>query len=99
MSRTVIVFKASAGAHGLIYARTVEHSGFRAISIILFTDELDEMIMDLLRGVGCVIEYGEFGALRMVAVGVPPAVDHSAIKRVLDHCEQREVISYAELVA
>jgi hypothetical protein len=74
-------------------------SGFKAISIILFDDSLDIELLDLLRGLQCVIEYGEFGRLRMVAVGVPESVDYIPIRNSLDGYEQLGKLSYAELVA
>jgi hypothetical protein len=46
-----------------------------------------------------VIEYGEFGDLRMVAVGVPESVDYMPIRSSLDEYERLGKLSYAELVA
>jgi hypothetical protein len=73
-------------------------SGCRAISIILFDHSLDVYLLDLLRGLHCVIEYGEFGALRMLAVGIPAAVDYGPIRASLDEFERLGKLSYAELV-
>jgi hypothetical protein len=55
--------------------------------------------MDLFRGHDCIIEYGEFGKLRMVAVGIPESADYAYIQKILDAYESAEKISYAELVA
>lgn len=73
-------------------------SGFKAISIILFDDSLDIELMDILRGLRCVIEYGEFADLRMVAVGIPGSVDYVPIRSALQEYERLGKISYAELV-
>jgi len=83
----------------LVYESVETFSGFRAISIILFDQSLDAYLMDLLRGLHCVIEYGEFGALRMLAVGIPAAVDYGPIKGSLDEFQRLGNLSYAELVA
>jgi Domain of unknown function (DUF4265) len=83
----------------LVFDAVVTFSGFRSISIILFDDSLDAHLLDILRGLQCVIEYGEFGALRMVAVGIPEAVDYDPIRASLDEYERLGKLSYAELVA
>jgi hypothetical protein len=83
----------------LVFESAVELSGFRSISIILFADSLDVQLLDLFRGLQCVIEYGEFGTLRMVAVGIPEAVDYGPIRASLDEYERLGKLSYAELVA
>lgn len=75
----------------------VESSPFTCISIILLDTTLDQFMMDLLRGMGCVIEYGEFGAYRVLAVAVPPAADYASLRATLDDLEARELISYSEL--
>ena len=75
----------------------VESSPFTCISIILLGTTLDHFMMDLLRGMGCVIEYGEFGAYRVLAVAVPPAADYASLRATLDELEVRELISYSEL--
>lgn len=57
--------------------------------------------MDLLRRMNCVIEYGEFGAIRMIALGVPPSMRRDevlAIRNQLDSLEQQGHLSYTELV-
>jgi hypothetical protein len=83
----------------LIFESCTKFSGFKAISIILLDASLDVELLDLLRGLQCVIEYGEFGNLRMVAVGVPDSVDYIPIRNSLDEYERLEKLSYAELVA
>lgn len=75
----------------------VESSPFTCISIILLDTTLDQFMMDLLRGMGCVIEYGEFGAYRVLAVAVPPAADYVSLRATLDDLEAGELISYSEL--
>jgi len=75
----------------------VESSPFTCISIILLDATLDQFMMDLLRGMGCVIEYGEFGVYRVLAVAVPPAADYASLRATLDDLESRELISYSEL--
>lgn len=50
----------------------VEESPFASLSIIILDSSMDRFLMDLLRGFGCVLEYGEFGAYRVLAVAVPP---------------------------
>jgi hypothetical protein len=82
---------------GYDFVQCLEASDFKSISIILLNDALDKALMDLLRGCNAVIEYGEFGALRMVAIAIPGGADYPAIKRALDHYEADELISYAEL--
>ena len=72
----------------LVFDACTKWSGFKAISIILLDDSMDTEIMDLLRGLQCVIEYGEFGDLRMVAVGVPVSVDYTQIRNSLDAYER-----------
>ena len=84
----------------LIFESCAEFSGFKALSVILLDDSLDVELLDLLRGLQCVIEYGEFGNLRMVAVGVPDSVDYiPTIRNSLDEYERLGKLSYAELVA
>jgi hypothetical protein len=91
---------AALGADGrLIFEACTKFSGFKAISIILLDDSLDIELLDLLRGLQCVIEYGEFGELRMVAVGIPGTVDYTPIKNSLDAYERLGKLSYAEFVA
>ena len=83
----------------LVFKSCLKQSTFKAISIIIMDSKMDVSIMDLLRGQNCVIEYGEFGALRMVAVAIPESADYMAIKKVLDDYEKAGLLSYAELVS
>jgi hypothetical protein len=83
----------------LVFEACTEFSGFKAISIILFDDSLKIELLDLLRGLQCVIEYGEFGKLRMMAVGVPGFIDYAPIASAFEQYERLEKLSYAELVA
>ena len=76
-------------------------SGFDAISVILLDETQDGFLMDLLRNLNCVIEYGEFGELRMLAIGLPPGIgrnDAKSIRSQLDALEEQGHLSYAELV-
>jgi Domain of unknown function (DUF4265) len=75
----------------------VESSPFTCISIILLDATMDQFMMDLLRGMDCVIEYGEFGVYRVLAVAVPPSAAYTSLRATLDDLEARELISYAEL--
>lgn len=77
----------------------VKTSAYKALSVIILNLEMDRQLMDDLRGRGCVIEYGEFGPYRMLAIGVPPTADFAAIKNILDRHQQAGKLSYAELVA
>jgi len=83
----------------LLFESVVKFSGFRAISIILLDDSLDAHLLDLLRGLQCVIEYGEFGATRMFAIGIPEAVNYDPIRASLEEYKRLGKLSYAELVA
>lgn len=80
------------------FAGCIRSSPYKAISIIILDPEMDSQLMDDLRGQSCVIEYGEFGVYRMVAIGIPPEVEYSKIKTILDAYEQNGKLSYAELV-
>lgn len=82
---------------GYEFVRCLEASDFKSISIILLSESLDSALMDLLRGRNSVIEYGAFGALRMVAVAIPGDANYQEIKKSLDRYEADGLISYAEL--
>lgn len=45
-----------------------EQSSFSSLSVIILDPSMDTFLMDLLRGLQCVVEYGEFGAWRILAV-------------------------------
>lgn len=83
----------------LAFVSCSKASSFKALSIIILDDEMDRTLMDNFRGHDCVIEYGEFGAFRMVAVGIPESADYESIRKILDAHESAGKISYAELVA
>lgn len=63
------------------FSEVVEESAFASLSIILLDESMDRFLMDLLRGFGCVLEYGEFAAYRVLAVAVPPQVDYEPLRR------------------
>lgn len=79
------------------FSEVVEESPFASISIILLDKAMDRFLMDLLRGFGCVLEYGEFAAYRVLAVAVPPRVDYEPLRRQLTDLEGRGLLSFAEL--
>jgi len=79
------------------FESVVERSEFTALSIIIFDAEMDTFLMDLLRGLGCVIEYGEFGVYRVLAVAVPSTTDYRSLSEQLMGLEHQELISFAEL--
>lgn len=79
------------------FKEVAEQSSFGSLSIIILEASMDTLLMDLLRGLDCVIEYGEFGAWRMLAVAVPASTDYSALREQLQALEDRELISFAEL--
>jgi hypothetical protein len=81
----------------LDFAELVEASPFTSLSIILLTNDMDTFLMDFFRGQQCVIEYGEFGGLRVLAVGVPPAANYAAIRQQLGILEAAEKLSFSEL--
>ncbi|MBP7370379.1 MAG: DUF4265 domain-containing protein [Arenimonas sp.] len=75
----------------------VEQSDFTALSIIILDESMDTFLMDLLRGLSCVIEYGEFSVYRVLAVAVPATTDYATLRGVLQSLEDRELISFSEL--
>jgi uncharacterized protein DUF4265 len=79
------------------FDEVVEQSGFTSLSIIILDSSMDAFLMDLLRGLDCVIEYGEFGAYRVLAVAVPDTTDYVSLREQLQSIEDRELISFAEL--
>jgi hypothetical protein len=72
-------------------------SSFTSISIILLDREMDKFLMDLFRGHDCVIEYGEFGNHRMLAVAIPATQSYSVLRRQLTDLEEQGKLSFAEL--
>lgn len=79
------------------FEEVVEQSQFTSLSIIILDSSMDKFLMDLLRGLGCVIEYGEFGAYRILAVAVPDTTDYASLREQLQSLEDRELLSFAEL--
>lgn len=75
----------------------VEQSQFISVSIIILDSSMDSHLMDLFRGLGCVIEYGEFGVYRVLAVAVPATSDYVLIREQLQSLEDRDMLSFAEL--
>jgi Domain of unknown function (DUF4265) len=83
----------------LKFTSCVKKSPFKAISVIILDEEMNSKLMDLFRGRNCVIEYGEFGQLKMVAIAIPETEDYQLIRDSLEAFECAGMISYAELVA
>jgi hypothetical protein len=81
----------------LEFVELIEPSEFTSISIILLNELMDRFLMDLLRGLDCVVEYGEFGVYRVLAVAIPPSTDYASLKAQLADLEKEEQISFAEL--
>lgn len=79
------------------FLELLQPSDFTSVSIILFDSAMDEFLMDLLRGMNCVLEYGEFGAYRVLAVAVPSTADYPSLRTTLTELEGRGLISFAEL--
>jgi hypothetical protein len=94
-----IVAVAQSGEGRLVFDGCVKPSTYKAISIIILDAEMDRQLMDDLRGRDCVVEYGEFGVYRVLAVGVPSSSDYVAIRALLDGHKAKGKISFAELVA
>ena len=80
-----------------MFDELVAESDYTSISIILLSREMDVYLMDFFRGHNCVIEFGEFGSFRMLAVAVPPSEDYRLIRRQLEILEGDEKLSFAEL--
>lgn len=79
------------------FEAVVHESDFSSISIILLDASADEFLMDVLRGKDCVIEYGEFGPYRVLAVAIPTETAFKEVAAQLQSLEDRGSISYAEL--
>lgn len=94
------IIDVNVGENGrLEFKSCLKQSTFKALSIILLDSKMDILIMNLFGGKDCVIEYGEFGAMRMVAVGIPDSTNYAALQKELDAYENAGMLSYAELVA
>ena len=82
------------------FARVIESSTCKAISIIFLDVGIKEAIYQELKRRGCYCEYGEFGRgghLQMLAVAVPESCDYEAVSRFLAEHEAGEQLSFAEL--
>lgn len=79
------------------FSKVVEESTFTSISIIILDPAMDVALMDILRGLDCVVEYGEFGRLRVLAVAVPASTNYGELRQKLQRLEERGQISFAEL--
>jgi hypothetical protein len=75
----------------------IEGSDFTSISIILLDRAMDSFLMDLFRGHHSVIEYGEFGNYRMLAVAIPATQNYGELRRQLAELEAQGKLSFAEL--
>ena len=79
------------------FERVLLPSANKAISIIFLDIGIKEPIYQELKQRGCYCEYGEFGKLQMLAIGVLPDCDYPAIVRYLVEFENANLLSYAEL--
>lgn len=79
------------------FIEVIEQSSFVALSIIIMDKSMDSFLMDFFRGLDCVIEYGEFGVYRVLAVAVPKSVDYGSVRESLQSLENQELISFSEL--
>lgn len=79
------------------FVELAEASAYTSLSIVLFDESLDTFLMDLFRGRRCVIEYGEFGPYRVLAVAVPREADYPTVRAQLKLLEGESRISFAEL--
>lgn len=93
------VVEARASGDGrLEFAACVKESNYRAISIILFSPDMRQLLIDELQGKECIIEYGEFSGMKMLAIAIPHTTDYVPIQEFFDAHENGEKLSYAELV-
>jgi hypothetical protein len=83
----------------LEFSECVKQSNFKAISIIFWTDEVRDRIINEFQNKSCIIEYGEFPGYHMLAIAIPHTTDYTAIKSSLDAYESDGDLSYSELVA
>ena len=79
------------------YEEVVQPSEFTSLSIIILDSSMNTLLLDLLRGLKCVIEYGEFGVYRVLAVAVPSTVDYESLRRRLQALEDNKLLSFSEL--
>ena len=74
-----------------------ERSIYTALSIIILDDTVDAELKKIFDGHGCVMEYGEFGIVRVFAVAVPTYLPYAKMRERLQTLEAAEKISFAEL--
>jgi hypothetical protein len=79
------------------FDEVIEQSSFTSLSIIILDLSMETFLMDLLRGFDCIIEYGEFGVYRVLAIAVPDTTEYAPLREQLQSLEDRELISFAEL--
>jgi Domain of unknown function (DUF4265) len=79
------------------FAELVKGSSYTSLSIIILEASVDTKLMDVLREKDCVIEYGEFGAYRVLAVAVPIETDYSRLRLELLELQDDDKLSIAEL--
>lgn len=79
------------------FEEVIEPSEFASISIIILDSSMDEFLMELIRGFDCVVEYGEFGVYRVLAVAIPDATNYALLREKLRLLEDGEQVSVAEL--
>lgn len=79
------------------FEQVVAGSDFTSISIILLDRAVDDVLKNLFKASDCIIEYGEFGKLRMFAVAIPPEGNYSGIRERLVSLEENGQLSFAEL--
>ncbi|NQZ05560.1 MAG: DUF4265 domain-containing protein [Algicola sp.] len=74
-----------------------KNASFTSISIIILDSSVDDELKDIFTGFNCVMEYGEFGNLRIFAVAIPTSSPYKQIASQLDDLETAAKISYSEL--
>lgn len=80
------------------FVKLIQESTFTSISVIIIDREMDVFLMDLFRGLNCVIEYGEFGSLQILGVAVPASTDYQKLRVQLEFLELQSKLSFSELV-
>jgi hypothetical protein len=93
----VVGAEASGPNSQLQFTTVLDPSEFTSISVILLDPAMDTFLMDLLRGLGCVLEYGEFDVYRVLAVAVPASTDYASLRAQLTSLEADSKLSFAEL--
>lgn len=93
----VIRAKKSSIENQLEFIGVVKESTFTSISIIIFDQKLDVFLMELLDGLNCVIEFGEFKQYRILAVAIPETADYMKLRIQLEKLEDDDKMSFEEL--